>query len=158
MDTNLVNALVQALSNQPKPESGNNSLLIATMIIAALGPIIAAVVSFIQSRANYEARKLASETAAVVEKVHVAVNSGQTAMIAKFDAKQTEFDRKTDEFMVEIKRLTSELATAAEKQRGSEVAIAKALTETQNTKAPAQPLTAILSGPIPMPVEVVNKK
>lgn len=127
MDTNSLAIILQALAAKSvavaaPPQPASEKLMIATMIIAALGPIIAAVVTFINSRSNAETKRIAVDTAATVEKVHVAVNSGQTAMIARFEAERAAAAAQIDALRGEILALSKDLSAAEGLQRGTEIA------------------------------------
>lgn len=141
MDTNLVETVTAAVTaalaqGHSSPAAlptheGQTALLIATMVLAALGPILSEIRSYFRAKtasAEREAAKvLAKETSDTVEKVHIAVNSGQTAMIEKFDAERAAWAKQLVEFGVEIKRLSIELATSTAREEGSEKAKVLAL-------------------------------
>lgn len=122
MDTNIVAAVAAAIAaQQPVPAAPVNEhtmLLIVGMIIAAVAPTLAAIAAYFSSRAaksnTEETKKLATNTAETVEKVHTAVNSERTAMLTKLQ-----------NLSDEILRISKDLSTTKEHQRGQELAAAK---------------------------------
>jgi len=95
MDTNLVTMLVQALAKNTTPVQ-NTTLDALEMILRFIGPLLTAVVLFIQAR-----------TATSLEKVHVAVNSERSKM---------QEDLKN--LRVEITQLVAAKAVSEEHARG----------------------------------------
>lgn len=121
MDTNLVAAVAAAIAAQPHPAPAtaqDNTLIIVGMIITAIMPTLAAIAAYFSSRAaksnTEETKKMATNTAEAVEKVHVAVNSERTAML-------TTVQNLRDEIL----RISKDLSTSKEQQRGQELAAAK---------------------------------
>lgn len=148
MDTNTL-AMMIALMGQKQavaPEV-NNTIQVVTLILAALGPVLASVAAYFASRAMGNAQEakantlatksnseaavaLATETTEEVKKIHVAVNSGRTAM-----------EEEAKLLRGEIQKLSAENATLTEKTRGMEVAAVvkessdKAITQAASTQA-----------------------
>ena len=95
MDTNLVMLLLKVVAAQTaQPATSTPSVMIFTMFFAAIAPTLAGVAAYLQARAakvdTAATRKSAFDTATSVEKVHVAVNSERTAMLAEVKALKDE--------------------------------------------------------------------
>lgn len=124
-DTNLIALLIEMARNRSPVTSDHTAIW-----IAALSPIFAAIVLFIQSwsktqasrAATDELKKTTSTTAETVEKVHIAVNSGATAALEKAKTDREAWDLKLSELTAEITRLASELAAAKEGKHQAEIA------------------------------------
>lgn len=98
MDTNLLNLIVTL--SQQKGASGGQVLPVVTIVLYALGPLLAGVAAWFSAK-----------TAKSTEEIHKAVNSERDAMLAKVEARDKE-----------ILRITSTVSALEEKNRGKEVA------------------------------------
>lgn len=157
METNFVTiplSVWQAMQ-QKGGMDGSQMLEVVKLILAALNPVLVGIVLFLTSRSNR-----------TLERVHTEVNSKATATTAEL---------KELRGLLEASGIRN--ASLEEQKRGVELATALAaipaapaasagFTDAQmaqikemlrGAKGP-EPITAVLSGPIPMPVEVVNKK
>src|SRR5678815_90902 len=103
MDTNVLNALLNALSQQHASPSATNSILIAGLVVTSLGGLIAAIAGYFkaktslavaeetnlkakESHAVAEAAKVVSDKVAEnVQKIEISVNSERTSLLKKFD-------------------------------------------------------------------------
>lgn len=141
MDTNQLALLLQNAIDSRGPTHGDASqtLLIVTLIIAAAGPILAAIAGFIQSRSSNEARRVAKETAVVVDQVHTAVNSGRTAMIDNFEKERAKWADEMRDLREEVLRITRSEATASGHTKGVE---------------DVKSVVAMTPGPPPAPINI----
>lgn len=135
---------------------GSQMVEVAKMILASVTPLMVAVGLWITSRSNR-----------TLDRVHTEVNNKTTLMAAE---------------LKELRELLAASgirnATLEEQKRGEEMAVAKAAIPAAAPAAPTgaftdaqmsqlkemmrgskgpEPITAVLSGPIPMPVEIVKK-
>lgn len=128
MDTNQFNDLMKAYAENKSWFDGIPIMgiigMVLTALISLLTPLVLAYTHLIQNRANAEAKRIATETAAAVELVHTTVNSGQTAMIKKFDDERAAWQKEVGELRGEVLRVSKDLATATEEKRGDTKAAA----------------------------------
>lgn len=140
MDTNTVNLLIQQLIQNRTGSDGKIPLLVIGMIIAAIAPTLAAVATYIQSRAalanTQKSKEVAENTANEVGKIHVAVNSERSALLE-------EVRKLRDEILV----ISKEKATLVETARVQSVSQAAPVTI---------PVPVTIISPDPLPVKVTK--
>src|SRR5678816_4095446 len=103
MDTNILNALLNALSQQHTSPATSNNLAITVLVLTSLAGLIASIAGYIKARTSLavaeatnatagkshevaEAAKVVSEkTAENVQKIEISVNSERTALLKKYD-------------------------------------------------------------------------
>lgn len=121
METNLVDVLLRLLSEKPPAVSADNTLLVITLVIAALTPILSAVATFISNAAtrrnSEEAKTTADQTAGVVKTILTDVNSGKTAMIAEHKLEREKFLAEVGQLKNEILEISKKNATLMEQNR-----------------------------------------
>lgn len=99
MDTNIIAIIAKLMAD--KNDGNQNTLLIVGMVLAAITPTLAAIASWIQSRAamknTEEAKKTATETATSVKEIHLSVNSERAAMLEQVRQLRDEILKKSTE-------------------------------------------------------------
>ena len=101
MDTNVLNALLNALSQQQQP--ANNTLAITALVLTSLAGLIASIMGYIKARTSLAvaeatnatagkshevaeaAREISTKMAENVQKIEISVNSERTSQLKKYD-------------------------------------------------------------------------
>lgn len=136
MDTNLVTTLLTLLSQQ-KAEAGggldNSGLLIASMVVNAVAPLLAALVIYIQSRG----------TSVTVKEIHTAVNSERTATLKLLeDLRQELLQTKTENAAMREQAKVQQIVTAASTGASPAAATIEAVKETTKAVKEVQEIVA----------------
>lgn len=156
-DTNLITIPLnvwQAMLEAKGGMDGSQMLEAWKLALAAVTPVFLAAVYYIQSKSNR-----------TLEKVHTEVNSKASATTAELKELRSLLEASgIRNASLEEQKRGVELATAKAAIPPAPVASAGGFTDAQlaqlkqvfgDTKGP-EPITAVLSGPIPMPVTVIK--
>lgn len=101
-DTNLLTALLELASHQPRQDSGSNQMMV--MVLVALMPTFAALASFIQSRINN----------GTVKEVHGLVNGNTGVQLEKIERLREEILALTKEKAASDERFRLSVALPAQ--------------------------------------------
>ena len=133
MDTNVINALLNALSQQQGP-SANNNLAITVLIFTSLGGLIAAIAGYIKARTSLAVAQATNETAGKshevaesakeistkmaenVQKIEISVNSERTSLLKKYDDVVAELGLLKTDLALSKQSLLDEIKKQSEKK------------------------------------------
>jgi predicted nuclease with TOPRIM domain len=83
MDTNAISSILNALSLRQDADNSTTWMIVTGMIISAIAPTLAGVAAYLSAKA---AKLKSVEMQEEVVKIHTAVNSERTAMLAEVKA------------------------------------------------------------------------
>jgi len=135
MDTNVLNALLNALSQQQHASpSANNNLAITVLVLTSLAGLIASIAGYIKAKTSLAvseatnikageshevaqaAKEISTKMAENVQKIEISVNSERTSLLKKYDDVVAELGLLKTDLALSKQSLLDEIKKQSEKK------------------------------------------